>query len=377
MRSPRIRLHSSRIAAVLVAAMFLAFVPAAWAAKTETFVPTIVQYPGSTSTTARGINNSGDIVGTYVCAAACVNPVTGETSTPGTHGFLLQAGVYARIDVPGGSGTVARGISEQGTIVGHYNVGAVTHGFAYFEGLYRYPIDAPAEDFDHPASPLRDTLPVRISPEGDIVGCFHEDGQTMTTMHGWLLHNGNFTVLVTPHSADDGSSRDPDTMNNGVAPTGEIVGFYLSSGVSYIAKRNVIAATFTFEGNLFTLAWDVNARGDIVGVHGDNQANTVGVPVNPHGFLRTKHAEYTSLDVQGAINTQVFGVNVRRDIVGAYTDATGTHGFVYRLKRDNRDGDDRDDRDEKDPYIAAADRTYTSAHQMRVQPRLNRWKPDR
>ena len=121
-----------------------------------------------------------------------------------------------------------------------------------------------------------------------------------TTMHGWLLHKGKFTVLSTPHYAGDAGSRDPDTMNNGIAPTGEIVGFYFSSGVSYIAKRNVIATTFTFEGNLFTLAWDVNARGDIVGVHGDNQANTVGSLLNPHGFLRTRHGEYTSLDVQGA-----------------------------------------------------------------------------
>ena len=348
MRSRHIGPHLLRNAAVLAVVMLLVCVSAAWAAKTETFVPTTIQYPGSTSTAARGINKSGDIVGTYVCAAACVNPMTGETSPPGTHGFLLQDGVYTRIDVPGGTGTVARGISEQGTIVGHYNVGAVTHGFAYLEGFYLNPIDVPAENFDHPASPLRDTLPVRISPKGDIVGCFHEDNQTMTTMHGFLLHHGKFTVLVTPHNADDRSSHDPDTMNNGVASTGEIVGFYLSSGVSYIAKRNVIATTFTFEGNLFTLGWDVNARGDIVGVHGDNQANTVGAPVNPHGFLRTKDGEYRSLDVQGAISTQVFGINVVRDIVGVYTDATGTHGFAYRLKRDNRrdDEDERDDRDE-------------------------------
>jgi len=79
MRSGQIGPHLLRNAAVLAVAMFLACVSAAWAAKTETFVPTIIQYPGSTSTAARGINNSGDIVGTYVCAAACINPVTGET----------------------------------------------------------------------------------------------------------------------------------------------------------------------------------------------------------------------------------------------------------------------------------------------------------
>src|SRR5207244_6877554 len=117
--------------------------------------------------------------------------------------------------------------------VGHYDIGtgsaATTHGFTYFKGNYVYPIDVPAELFDNPASPLRNTLPIRISPQGDLVGCFHEDSQTMTTMHGWLLRNGTFTVLSTPHSSGDTTSRDPDTMNTGIAPTGEIVGFYFSA----------------------------------------------------------------------------------------------------------------------------------------------------
>src|SRR5207245_10814064 len=130
-----------------------------------------------------------------------------------------------------------------------------------------------AEDFDHPALPLRDTLLVRISPKGDIVGCFHEDTQAMTTMHGFLLHHGKFTVLVTPHNADDRSSHDPDTMNNGVASTGEIVGFYLSSGVSYTAKRNVIATTYKIERNHFTLACNVKRRGYICDIHGVSHAN--------------------------------------------------------------------------------------------------------
>jgi hypothetical protein len=350
-REGTMRSRPSRSRVVLVAAMLLACVATASAASTERFVPTTVHYPGSTSTAARGINNSGDIVGTYACAAACINPLTGEVSAAGIHGFLLQDGVYTRIDVPaaGRTQTIARGIGEHGIVVGHYTAADVQHGFAYFAGHYVYPIDVPAELFDHPDSPVRHTLPVRISPRGDIVGCIHEGNATMTTMHGFLLRRGRFSVLSTPHYEGDTSSRDPDTMNNGVAPSGPIVGFYLSSGVSYITdKRHAITTTFTFEGDLFTLAWDINARGDIVGVRGDNPANTVGAAVNPRGFLRTKDGDYRTLEVQGALNTQVFGINDRRLIVGQYTDATGTHGFVYRLKRDHRHGDEREDRDEHD-----------------------------
>ena len=89
-----------RSAAVLAAAMLLAGVSTASAATTERFVPTTVHYPGSTSTTARGINNSGDIVGTYACSLAAGCTLTGEEGAAGSHGFLLQDGVYTRIDVP-------------------------------------------------------------------------------------------------------------------------------------------------------------------------------------------------------------------------------------------------------------------------------------
>ena len=109
------------------------------AATTETFVPTIIDFPGASTTSARGINNSGDIVGTYVCSVAAGCTLTGPAASAGSHGFLLQDGVYTRVDVPDGTGTVARGISEQGVIIGHYNVSGVTHGFSYRDGEYHLP----------------------------------------------------------------------------------------------------------------------------------------------------------------------------------------------------------------------------------------------
>ncbi|HKR85358.1 MAG TPA: hypothetical protein VJS37_14460, partial [Terriglobales bacterium] len=96
----------------LVAAVLLAFATSAWSAPTLTFVPATIQFPGSSSTAARGINNNGDIVGSYTCAKSLANPCTGIT--PGSHGFLLLAGTtnYLRIDVPeaGVTGSLPRAI---------------------------------------------------------------------------------------------------------------------------------------------------------------------------------------------------------------------------------------------------------------------------
>jgi uncharacterized membrane protein len=39
---------------------------------------------------------------------------------------------------------------------------------------------------------------------------------------------------------------------------------------------------------------------------------------------------FESIDVPGAVGTRAFGINARGDIVGSFTDSTGTHGFVRR-----------------------------------------------
>ena len=296
----------------------------------QSIVPELVlNYPGALSTQARGINNPGEVVGTYTCAAACTNPLTGEVSAAGTHGFLLQNGVYSRLDVPGASQTIPRGISSNGTVVGQYTASGLIHAFTYQEGTFTNPIDVPAALFDNLGTP-KHTLGVGINPQGELVGCFHEDNLTMTTMHGWLKGlDGEFHELVTPHSPDDSTSHDPDTMNNGVSATGEIVGIYFSMGLSYIADQAGILTTFAVDDFYSTHAYGVNARGDVVGFFGINQMGAP--PVSPRGFLRTRQGDYRGYVIGGANSTQIWGINDMGAIVGQYTDATGTHGFMYRL----------------------------------------------
>ncbi len=60
-------------------------------------------------TEALGVDNSGDIVGTYA------------DSSGGTHGFLLSNGTYITIDYPGVQNTELFGINDQGQIVGYTN----------------------------------------------------------------------------------------------------------------------------------------------------------------------------------------------------------------------------------------------------------------
>jgi probable HAF family extracellular repeat protein len=78
---------------------------------------TTLDVPGSKGTTATGINASGQIVGQYQDAAYKV------------HGFLLDQGSYTTLDVPGATYTQATGINASGQIVGYYGDPVGVHGF--------------------------------------------------------------------------------------------------------------------------------------------------------------------------------------------------------------------------------------------------------
>jgi probable HAF family extracellular repeat protein len=69
---------------------------------------TTVDAPGLPNAIANGINNSGQIVGSYSDAA-------------GDHGFLFDLGSYTTLDVPGSAGTAVTGINDSGQIVGYYS----------------------------------------------------------------------------------------------------------------------------------------------------------------------------------------------------------------------------------------------------------------
>src|SRR5229473_855981 len=80
--------------------------------------------------------------------------------------------------------------------------------------------------------------------------------------------------------------------------------------------------TFTsidFPGASSTVPFGINPRGDIVGHY-----VSAGVT---HGFLLSGD-EFTSIDFPGASLTIASGINARGDIVGQYDSAGVTHGFL-------------------------------------------------
>lgn len=267
------------------------------AADRDAFDYAEVVVPGAVFTNAQGINAGGDIVGIY-------RDVAGRT-----RGFVWRQGEVTSIEYPGAMLTEARSISPSGEITGTYRMPGEppvnVHGF-------RLTRDGTFVNVDHPGH--TNTIPQRILPDGTIVGCRH-DADQMTTMRG---------VMIMP----DGSVTETDafaSMHNGATPDRRmVVGLFMNMmtnrSESYVIEDGEFSE-FMVPGSTLTSAWDVNARGEIVGVYRD-AANRF------HGFLRIGD-RYQSVDVPGATATRTFGINAGGDVVGAFVDNTGrTRAFI-------------------------------------------------
>jgi hypothetical protein len=242
---------------------------------------TTIHVPGSTYTTATGINDSGQIVGFYY---------VGSSNT--THSFLLSGGIYTTIDVPGSTYTQAYGINDSGQVVGSYGVGmgGLPRGFLLSGGSYTT-LHVPGALQDYPRG---------INDSGQVVGYYVT---FPSGYHGFLLSGGSYTTFDYP-GADD-------TTPYGINASGQIVGDYdvgggdpqsfLLSGGSY--------APIDVPGSVYTRALGINDSGQVVGEYYDGNSFP--------GFLLTG-GSYTTIDVPGSNGTTPYGINDFGLIVGQY-----------------------------------------------------------
>ena len=86
-----------------------------------------INYPGGCSTIAFGINDSGQIAGTYR-----------DGCSGNTHGFVYSNGAFTAIDYPGASQTFALGINNAGVVVGYSDLTAFPYevGFLWQAGQF-------------------------------------------------------------------------------------------------------------------------------------------------------------------------------------------------------------------------------------------------
>ena len=253
---------------------------------------TTIDVPGAMNTNITGINNLGQMVGSYL-----------ETTNGPATGFLFSNGSFTFFNYPGGNNTLAYDINDSGLICGtaylRQNTSAV--GFLY-DGTNFTKIRAPGKTY---------TYVNGMNNEGALVGGQGQYGGNQ----GFELLNGKVKNITPPgaHTL---------AYATGVNSIGEVVGWTDESpGFIY---HNGQYETFVVGDGQYTEPWDVNDNGIIVGWYSKCLDG-----VCFHAFATKDGKTVATLDYPGAVATVSFGINNAGQIVGSYTfDQQTWHGFV-------------------------------------------------
>jgi hypothetical protein len=241
---------------------------------------TTINFPGGTSTQARGINQQGDVVGIYT-----------DHATGLTRGFRLSGGSYFKIDYPGAAQTFPRGINKNREIAGYFIDGnGVFHGFLLNSGSFKQ-IDVPGS---------LGTAVRAITDNGSVVGDTSFDN---ITNQCFVLKNGIYSTFSFP-------GQNVNTCV-GISTRGDVLGYYSNSG------------NFTFVRRLgrFTL---IRVSGTPLGM---NDLDQVVGSVGNGGYV-ADIGTVTIVNPPGASSAAARGINVGGVIVGSYIASGIAHGFV-------------------------------------------------
>lgn len=306
-------------------------------------------------TSARGINSRGDIVGVYVAGGR-------------QYGFLLTNGRFTTLDFPvrGVRATIANGINARGEVVGQYTAPvhdssnpppadsplycpsaaspACIKGFHYWRGqfstvMFPTTVDENGQQHHHPGA-----IAQRITADGDIYGCVHDNDLGLSMYGAAWTRSGAFSLRANGGQLADPMGV-PMSMNNGGTPGGghTVVGLFMDMANQqhgYVVRDGMLTP-YDPDGANLTAIWDINPSQQFVGTF-----RYSGEPASKrHGFLQNPDGsapitlDFTCQEPAGcasapsgtvAFATVALGINANGVVVGQYALASGgaLHGFV-------------------------------------------------
>ena len=301
-----------------------------------TYAP--INVPGAVSTQARGINNNGEIVGFYK-NTPCLDSDIRVPNCPNIKGFKLVNGAYIKLMVSGSSRTVIMGVNDLGDLVGYYTKSSdgTTHGFIWYHTNV-------VRTIDYPNAPNA-TVPFGINKAGIVVGgTFGTGPNGGFPGSGWVWANGTFSTMnpTLPGNPAGACCWAVTSISN----TGVLAGLLFQSDYWQAwMKAGTDQDFFTYPTVIQccdTSATGVNSNVDMIGFDGGPSSYSAGA-----GWF-TKHIELNEVnDAEvtphfikvaygpGSDNTVLqtfpFGLNDSRGIVGTYFDANNQqHGFLAK-----------------------------------------------
>jgi probable HAF family extracellular repeat protein len=254
-----------------------------------------IDLPGDGSLTVLSkINNRGRIVGK-----------TPDEDGNGFDGLVGDRRGLHRFEAPGATATYAQGVNDRGWIVGDASPGPrVTFpgatGYLLVDGRYTriaYPGAVYTQAYD-------------VNNRGQVVGEYLDHSGVF---HGYRWEDGRFSSFDGPLGS--GASI------TGINDRGDMVGAYPLdpsdplAGLRGFVLRDGEYTTFSSPGAQITVPFDINKRGQVAGV-----VFTDPTVTEVHGFVYARGVERpaTQIDVPGALNTSVFGIDDSGRLLGVY-----------------------------------------------------------
>lgn len=285
-----------------------------------------VEGPNASTTEIHGINNAGQLVGTFqdskgthglVCTPPGEAPCAPQFLTPLDLWFNGAKAVAVQ----------AHNITTAGQIAGFFvDFMGESHGFL----CTGFPANLTCQQVDITIDQVRmaNTLILGIQAQGQFVGSYRD---AQSRIHGFLFTDGNFIRIDVPSALA--------TVVSGMATasgsaTATIAGFFMDATFGlhgFLCQLPVSQHCFT--------TFDVTVNGvpqamtQAVGINHDQIVGSFRDPGgNAHGFLCVLPVSagcFTQLDAQNGTHTHILGLNDWGQIVGDYRDTSGRqHGFT-------------------------------------------------
>ena len=283
----------------------------------STYTYTSFDIPNSFSFIPNGINNAGQVVGSYIPSDS--NPYNSELDV----GFVYDptSNSFTSLNDPAGLyGTDADGINNRGQIVGQFGTTGLP---PYLMGLSdeSFLFDTATSTYTT-LNPTQHSTATGINDLGQVVGYIGTQ-----YLKSFLLDTatGNLTTLADPLAPAVGA-----TIAEGINNAGQILGYYTSptmvgihgsfyGGTSEGFLYTISTGTYTelaepnASGDTYPIA--INNLGQIVGTYSDASNNVFSF------LYDTASGSYTDLTgPAGSVYSEVRGINDSGQIVGYYTD---------------------------------------------------------
>lgn len=206
------------------------------------------------------------------------------------------------------------GVDELGQVVGNYGNGSKSDPSNGYTSLSPY---TTFKIIDYPSA-ISTTL-TSINSGGKIFAGYFVDNANDYTTWGFIRNHG-----IWSQYKDFGTPRGHNSINEllGINDAGIAVGFYVNSSGDDVPYELAINHFTNFKppGFVSATATGINQRGDVTG------SETLASKATEGWLLRG--GVYSQFTYPGSTMTEALSLNYQEQVVGAYVDGKGTHGFI-------------------------------------------------